>query len=155
METQAHRKVETVERTKQNQYFVASEHAPAAAPGRAVARGQRRDSVGPHIGLFLFGPSERNKIKILLRWRPSKEIVGRLCRQLSKMSLVHLRWVNKIMVLFRLGCCPPSSAIAKPSYTISPGLSTGNRPIPCACRVLPGGGGSCSPAAYQPGHISK
>ena len=53
--------------TKQNQYFVASEHAPAAAPVRAVARGQRRGSVGPHIGLFLFGLTERNKIKILLR----------------------------------------------------------------------------------------
>ena len=32
-----------------------------------VARGQRRGSLGPHLGPNNFGPSERNKIKILLR----------------------------------------------------------------------------------------
>ena len=31
------------------------------------ARGQRRGSLGPHLGPNIFGPSERNKIKILLR----------------------------------------------------------------------------------------
>ena len=46
---------------------------------------------------------------------------------------------NKIMVLFRLLCCPPSCELANPSYTITPGLSTGNRSIPCACRVMPCG----------------
>ena len=66
---------EEVAQTKQNQYFVASEHAPAAAPVRAVARGQRKGSVGPYNGLFLFGQTERNKIKILLRLKCGYDIM--------------------------------------------------------------------------------
>ena len=54
-------------RTTQNHYFVASEHGPGAWPRRGGRRGQRRGSEGPHNGPYYFGPSERNKIKILLR----------------------------------------------------------------------------------------
>ena len=52
--------------TKQNHYFDASEHGPGAAK---VARGQRSGSERPDLGQFIFGLSERNKIKILLRSR--------------------------------------------------------------------------------------
>ena len=61
---------------------------------------------------------------------------------------------NKIMVLFRLVCFLLSGVLANPSYTMRPGLSTGFSKL-CADRVRPGGGGSCSRAAYQPGHKSK
>ena len=54
--------------TKQNHYFVATEHDSEAAPKGQERGSQRRGSEGPHIGLFFFGPAERNKMtEVLLR----------------------------------------------------------------------------------------
>ena len=52
--------------TKQNHYFDASEHGPEAAGGGEGAAQRFRRAVQQPV---LFRPTERNKIKILLRSR--------------------------------------------------------------------------------------
>ena len=63
---------EFASQTKQNHYFVASEHVPAAAKG---GKGTAQGFIRANIGLFIFGPYERNKIKILLRLRYMYDII--------------------------------------------------------------------------------
>ena len=63
-------------RTTQNHCFVASEHGPAAVRRRCMAEGTaqrfRRATPWP----FYFGPTERNKIKILLRLKGVCDIIS-------------------------------------------------------------------------------
>lgn len=69
-------------RTKQNHYFVATEHghggAAAKLPGRS---GQRRGSAGAHPRPFSFDPGERNKMtEVLLRSAVETEYFGGVCQ---------------------------------------------------------------------------
>ena len=90
---------------------------------------------------------ERNKIFILLRSLGSKR-KGQRVTQVNRCAL------NKILVLFRLVCFLPSCVLVIPSYTITPGLSTGFLKL-CAAQAQPSGGDTYSPAAYPQAHKSK
>lgn len=75
----------------------------------------------PHVSIYhgtkvnsVADLSLRNKTIILLRWRQSKELVGRQAANCPRSPRSRSKRSNKIMVLCRLGCCPPSSVLAKP-----------------------------------------
>ena len=58
-----------------------------------------RPFVAANLAIFHY---ERNKIFILLCWRPSQKIVGNYTANFPRSTRLHAGTVNKILVLWRL-----------------------------------------------------